>query len=160
MSQMCLVAVENARRYGWHDILDALREKADEYGLGLVLEPSRESYGNVMSHFDPAQSALFCISDQKGGTTCEDLFCPDWCNVDEKRPRTFVENLHILQEILSLIPPPAGPIHLFLGTDLGLYGDYPIMPCQVEDLPDVVESVANRDGYVSEMHVVIGEMSK
>lgn len=155
MSQMCLVGVENACRYGTGVVLDNLQLKADEHGLGIVLDPSEASYGDIMRQFDSKKSVFFCISDKRNGTTCEELFCPDWCNVHEKKLRTFSENLLIIQEIISFIPMMGGVIHLFIGMDLGLYSDYPIMQCKIEELAKIIKLETDKVGYVPDMHIII-----
>lgn len=159
MSKLCLILIDNIVSNEREDIIKHAAEKAHSCGVGIVsnLKFLDEKYQDIIKCFNNTEAVYFSISDKEGIDTCEDFLCPDWCNVHEKRDRPFVENLKILQKIVSANFRYHNDIHIFVGMDLGLYNDYFEIHCQLDNLVQTIQLLTEKEGYVPDLHIIVKE---
>ncbi len=155
MSHLCLIVIDNIFTSKREELLSQVEEKAHSCGVGIVsdLKILNDKYQDIIKCFNNTKVMYFSVSDKEGIVTCEDLLCPDWCNVHEKRDRSFVENLKILQEIVSVSS--HNDTHIFVGMDLGLYNDYLEIHSQLDNLVQTIQLLTEKEGYVPDLHIIV-----
>lgn len=157
MSQLCLIGIENVSQDNREKYFNLIMEKVKNYEWGVITDINiiRLKYREIIDSFKGKQMMFYCLSDSEKLSTCEEIFCPDWCNINEQRRRSFRDNLNIFQEIVSINYNFGNIVHIFLGMDLGLYDDYLVEYCQISKLAQTILLKTEEEGFVPDIHIII-----